>query len=533
MNSNKFAKVLTRIFGGLFSVCFIFLFINIIVIGFDGKVDRRFDSFSKMFILLIFAVLTVGICAFYFYYTADKSNKRCKRIKTKAKFELTDINTKRIIFIGCGILLIAEFIFAMLTDFEPVADLHNIRRYAMYFSSHGNFDLIEQDYARNYQYLIRYPNNMALLLIVSLVGRLSYLISGHFVEFAPVVVNIFAINISVILTAFTAKRLFGNRKAVFVLAFCALFLPYLTYLPYYYSDSMSMPFLIGAVYLMVSAFQGDNRKSMYAKLCAAGALVFLGYKVKGSIIILFAVGVVLLFLKFRLKRAICLILVFTAGFGAIGFAYNTAVDAVNPITKQQYEEYEYPVTHWIMMGLKGLGKYDEHDDYYTRSFHSKQEKQDANIKVIKERVKKYKIDGLYDHMVKKAVWTWQDGTYYISYHNQKPKNDNILMDFLHINGKYNKAFQNYSSALQMFILLMICISALKTLVRPEVDEMLLLKGIVFSAFLFFLLWETRSRYLFNMTPLFILLMVDGMDTAKAFLDSLKKPGKHTAERTTV
>lgn len=85
----------------------------------------------------------------------------------------------------------------------------------------------------------------------------------------------------------------------------------------------------------------------------------------------------------------------------------------------------------------------------------------------------------------------------------------------------------------MFILLMICISALKTLVRPEVDEMLLLKGIVFSAFLFFLLWETRSRYLFNMTPLFILLMVDGMDTAKAFLDSLKKPGKHIAEQTTV
>ena len=83
-------------------------------------------------------------------------------------------------------------------------------------------------------------------------------------DFAPVVVNIFAINISIMLTAFTAKRLFGNKKALFVLAFCALFLPYLTYLPYYYSDSMSMPFLIGAVYLIVSALQVDNRKSMYA-----------------------------------------------------------------------------------------------------------------------------------------------------------------------------------------------------------------------------------------------------------------------------
>ena len=74
-------------------------------------------------------------------------------------------------------------------------------------------------------------------------------------------------------------------------------------------------------------------------------------------------------------------------------------------------------------------------------------------------------------MIEKAVWTWQDGTYYISYHNRKPKNDNILMDFLHIDGKYNKAFQNYSSALQLFILLMICISALKTLIKPKVDEM--------------------------------------------------------------
>ena len=139
---------------------------------------------------------------------------------------------------------------------------------------------------------------------------------------------------------------------------------------------------------------------MYAKLCVAGALIFLGYKVKGSLIILFAVGLLLLFLKFRLKKAICLILVFTAGFGVIGFAYNTAVDAVNPITKQQYEKYEYPVTHWLMMGLKGLGKYDEHDDYYTRSFPSKKEKQDANIKVIKERIKDYKFSGLYEHMIR-------------------------------------------------------------------------------------------------------------------------------------
>lgn len=82
MNSNRITKVLTGIFGGIFSLCFVFLFI--IIIGFDENVDRRFDSFSKMFILFIFAVLTVGICALYFHYTSDKS---CKKIKTKSRFE--------------------------------------------------------------------------------------------------------------------------------------------------------------------------------------------------------------------------------------------------------------------------------------------------------------------------------------------------------------------------------------------------------------------------------------------------------------
>lgn len=529
MNSNKAAKILTKIFGGIFTVCFVFLFVNIIILGFDGKVDRRFDEFSKIITLLIFAVMTVGICALYYHYTSVKRlctfEKNCIKLKPKSKFELNDKNTKKIIFIGCGILFIFEIIFALLTDFEPVADLHNIKRYAMYFSTHGNFNLIEQDYAHDYQYLMRYPNNMALLLIISLVGRLNYLIFGQYIDFAPVVLNIIAINISIMLTAFTAKKLFGNRKAVFVLAFCALFLPYLTYLPYYYSDSISMPFLIGAVYLMVSAMKGDNKKSMYAKICVAGAIIFLGYKVKGSLIIAFAVGLVLLFLKFKFKKAMCLILAFIAGFGTIGIAYNTAVKAVNPITDQQYEKYEYPVTHWFMMGLKGLGKYDENDDYYTRSFPDKEKKKDANIEVIKDRVEDYKLGGLYEHLIRKAVWTWQDGTYYISYHNRKPKNDNILMEFLLLDGEYNKAFQNYSSGIQLFMLLMICIVAIKTFVKPKVDEMLLIKGIVFAAFLFFLLWETRSRYLFDITPLFILLTVDGMDTLKNFLRTFKKPKK--------
>lgn len=53
MNSNRITKVLTGIFGGVFTVCFVFLFVNIIIIGFDENVDGMdtakafLDSFRK------------------------------------------------------------------------------------------------------------------------------------------------------------------------------------------------------------------------------------------------------------------------------------------------------------------------------------------------------------------------------------------------------------------------------------------------------------------------------------------------------
>lgn len=41
----------------------------------------------------------------------------------------------------------------------------------------------------------------------------------------------------------------------------------------------------------------------------------------------------------------------------------------------------------------------------------------------------------------------------------------------------------------------------------------LLKGLIFGVFLFFLVWETRSRYLMNFTPVFLLVAADGIIAA--------------------
>lgn len=129
---------------------------------------------------------------------------------------------------------------------------------------------------------------------------------------------------------------------------------------------------------------------------------------------------------------------------------------------------------------------------------------------IKSRINKYGLKGLVKHLAKKAVWTWEDGTYYISHHIENPIHRNILHDYALNSGEKHFVFYGYSCAFQLFMILMMIFSAYKGLKNPKLDFTTLLRIIVFGAFIFFLVWETRSRYLYNLTPLFIILSVDGL-----------------------
>ena len=123
------------------------------------------------------------------------------------------------------------------------------------------------------------------------------------------------------------------------------------------------------------------------------------------------------------------------GFGSVNIAYSAVFKSMNIVTEEQSDKYEYPVTHWIMMGLKGLGHYNLKDSQYTESFPTKAEKQEANIEEIKNRIKDFGIPGLASHIASKTVWTWEDGTYYISHHIEKPVRRNILHEFVLDEGK--------------------------------------------------------------------------------------------------
>ena len=517
MNSNKLSTVLNRIFHVVFFVLFGIVFFGIIFSGYKNN-KIGYSATERTYVVIFFIVLLLIFAAVYILI-----QKYNNYPKLRSKPKISDKQVVIFIFASVGVLLALQLLAGYFLQMNPVTDMQYIERYSRDFGATGNFDLIQKDCENGSVYLIRYPNNFALVFLLSAVYRLCTLIFGYVPSLVPVIINAFAINISVLLTVFTARKISGNRRAIFVLLLCFLFAPFYTYVPYYYTDSLSMPFCVGAIYLFVVALNSEKKIQKCVLLAVSGVLVFLGYKLKGSLIILLAAILIYVILKMNIKQVVCIALALIAGFGSTGAIYTAAFNSLDIITEEQSDRYEYPYTHWVMMGLKGLGHYNLKDSNYTDSFESKAEKQEANLKEIKNRIENYGADGLTEHIFNKAVWTWEDGTYYISHHIEDCKRENILHSFVLTEGENHLYFFIYSNGFQLLLIFLILMSILKGCIRPDVNIMTLFKGIIFAAFIFFLIWETRSRYLYNFTPLFILVAVDGLDFIVSAI--IKKPVK--------
>lgn len=531
MNSNKLSAILNRIFHIAFFILFGIVFVGIILTGYENN-KIGYSATERTYVVIFFIVLLLIFSAVYILL--QKYNNH-SNLRSKPK--ISDKQVIIFIFASVGVLLVLQLLSGYFLQMNPVTDMQYIEKYSRDFGATGNFDLIQKDCENGSVYLIRYPNNLALVFLLSAVYRICTLIFGYVPSLVPVFINAFAINVSVLLTVFTARKIFGNRKAIFVLLLCFLFAPFYTYVPYYYTDSLSMPFCIGAIYLFVVAVKSEKKIQKYVLFAVSGVLVFLGYKLKGSLIILLAAVLIYIFLKMNIKQVICIALAVIAGFGSIGAIYTAAFNSLDIVTEEQSDRYEYPYTHWIMMGLKGLGHYNLKDSNYTNSFETKAEKQEANIKEIKNRIENFGADGLTEHIFNKAVWTWEDGTYYISHHIEDCKRENILHSFVLTEGENHLYFFIYSNGFQLLLIFLILMSILKGCIKPDVNILTLFKGIIFAAFIFFLIWETRSRYLYNFTPLFILVAVDGLDFITSGLTGIKKrlsgkkSGKHNQCKT--
>ena len=238
--------------------------------------------------------------------------------------------------------------------------------------------------------------------------------------------------------------------------------------------------------------------------------------------------------KEKLKNIVYSIIVmifFIMGCGISYLGYNIQKNQIfgELISEQEQEDFKRSYTHFLMMGMQerqndviGDGKnqtlygtYNVQDDLNTYSIKGYKEKQEYNLKIIKERLKNFGIIGYIKFLYNKANWILSDGTFYYGYegtwivdgYQNQNKVAKIVQKFITVDSKAYK----YITANIMQISWLIILLGLMLSYSKEKNEYLDIgKLAIIGIILFILIFEGRARYLVNYIPIFIFIGVDGL-----------------------
>lgn len=291
-------------------------------------------------------------------------------------------------------------------------------------------------------------------------------------------------------------------------------MPFYMHAPIFYTDTFALPFVTGTFL----SYQYRKKDAKWLLLTAA--VLAVGYKVKGSLGVILVALLIHLWLQKekvseRLKKSLYLVTPFVCLVMLL-----TAVPARMPFfDASDREKNEFPMEHWLAMGLVDSGGYNAGVYWMTASTEGKEAKKEVDRQFIRDTLEEYGVSGMLEHLKDKIEFTWGDGVYFAPEKlKREPVKESPLHSWVLYDGAdYSKTYL-YCSAVQLLLLAGILLSVLRNfLERGKIREIQAMQLAVFGLFLFLLAWETRSRYLLNFVPVFLLLGVDGAQGAAGWL----------------
>lgn len=453
-------------------------------------------------IVLIFSLIIFGSMNYLIY----------KFIKNKLN------NLRLFRFILIIIMFILQFVFAYLFVVTPSWDFGTVYNSAI-ISTMQNSSIEQHDY------LYYHPNNIGITLLLRIYFSVFKLFGFYHWNFLAILLNIFLIDLAIYYLYRLVKMFFSERKATYFLLVTLFYTPFITYVPIFYTDTFSMPFIISGIYYYFK-FDNSHNKSLW--LLLSGLMIGLGTCIKFTSIFVLIAMLIYQLIKFHrdkflvvLKKMMIIILGFLIPYLLLQLYINCTFNSA------KMERLSFPKTHYIMMGLKGIGGYDADDQDFTGKFYGISAKEKANIDVIKKRISnKIKDGSLVQFYINKIVYVWGDGSFFAPDKLKRLPNYNFRIKEYILFSKSNKNYV-YQLIAQCQLMMLLLFFVLGILFRNYLDVQkrnlyLLLNIIIFGLFVFFMLWEARSRYIVNFIPVLLFTCYLGMDATLAFINKNKK-----------
>ena len=474
---------------------------------------NKITMIYKLIVYLTF-LLFIGIINFNNCFKIEKSTKVIiiffsffilmfvlnKFIISKLNKKILDILT----VLNITILIILEIIAVYFFRVEYNWDFR--------FIMEGAIQLAQSATTEHIHYFQVFPNNIGTLFIVTLGMKIF-----NNNEIGAYVLNICLVAIADIITIITAKKIGGEKMSFNVSILMILCMPYWLYTPIVYSDTLSVLVPVLTILLWIKCKDATNKSKKWLYIGLITIFAFIGYIIKPIAVIGYVAIIIEMFfsnIKY-IKKFIASFLVFCILINIYNFfvyKFFLKTDAKNTEI--------YPYTHWVMMGMNkpfeyggtsnGWGGYSYYDVMYTESNNSYEEKIEANIKKIKERLLEFGTKGYLSFLSHKIIYIWNDGTYYINaVLKWSPLNQNTKIYSWFFGENSNKFVEPYFNAFHILLMLMIAIGTISEMIKERRSNIRILEMCIIGVFIFLLFWEARSRYIYILIPIFSILAGKG------------------------
>ena len=479
-----------------------------------NKMFNFVNKFLLIFTIICFSISLIGAIFFYTNRSYDYLNPLVLIVGSivylllliklyKVIIKLDDKKKKIIVGILLGLQFILLLISAFVISSIPQVDLIHILTEINSLNDTGSI--------LNSVYYSVYPNNRFLLII--LYGLQKIIPIGNQILFS--LLSTICISVMSLFTYKTVNKVWDLNKGLLSLFICVLSPIFYLYVSYYYTDVLMLPFASILIYLIVKTKDEKNLKSNVLYGSLIGIIAIIGYKIRAvAIFILVAYFVYLIFTK--------KILIVLKKFAPIIIGAILTITCICTIENKFFTnvnvDKEFPMTHWIMMGVneKSYGYYSQDDYNLSSSASNVSERTDLNIKEIKNRLSDLGPFGTVKLLVVKLVSVWGKGDY--SYQ----KYLELVNDF---NPSYSYLLEdkniviNYLLQFSKIVVMFMAIISLINIYKSGKKSIIAIS--LFGAVFFYLVWEVCPRYGLSFLPWLILIGTCSYDTLNTNYEKFK------------
>lgn len=368
-------------------------------------------------------------------------------------------------------------------------------------------------------YFSMYPNNQGIVLLQSVLIHLNRFFGvldseGYF----------FMIAVQCLLTSLTGKLLYRSLKLLdlsekysiigWILYVILLGLSGWNVVTYTDMTSLIFPIAIFYIYLSLKDWGGRSKLKWFGII----TLTYWGSKLKPTVLIVFLAIIISEAIHFlgeldgdvlseKLKALIKFLIALCISLFLFSGLFNYAIRSTGLIINK---EDNMGMLHWMMMGLNPVndGVFYEDDVNFSHEIEGKSERTEAQIHIIKERIKDYGFVGFIKHIGKKSLINFNDGTFAWEceggfYDVVYPDKNSVAAPFLKSLYYSSGSRYKYLSTIEQCAWIMILFSSVGIIIKKRKQSLVIVLTLI-GIILFNLSFEARARYMILYVPFFIM-----------------------------